>query len=115
MQKRRFDLSRLRDGRALLRDRANRLRAIQSLGSQVARVRQVRPRAEYIVPAVCLLVLALALTWNALSTPNDPFGVATSTTALGGTEVAVVGTVDPFATPAGNTRRRRCDRTISWS
>ncbi|CAA9385159.1 MAG: hypothetical protein AVDCRST_MAG93-9413, partial [uncultured Chloroflexia bacterium] len=88
MQKRKFDL----------RDRTGRLRAIQSLGTQVSRVRQVRPRAEYIVPAICLLVLALALTWNALSPTAGP-SLGVDSTAVSGTEVAVIVTADPLATP----------------
>src|SRR3712207_5532027 len=72
MRRPKFDLRRLRDPQLqALRDRAARLRNVQTLRSQITRVRQMPVRAEYLVPGVALLVLALALILSAYSSSNQ--------------------------------------------
>ena len=77
MQRPKFDLRRLRNVRVQdlrsLRDRTFRLRYIQTLGTQVTRLRQVQMRGEYLVPAAAflILVLALFLSWGASQVRED--------------------------------------------
>lgn len=104
MQKRRFDLSQLGNN---LRDRAGRLRNIQSLGNQANRLRRTNVSFEYIVPILAFLILAVALIlsyWASSSAkPGNQVAVGISATASpmpsGGTIDAQVPT--PVVTGAG--------------
>ena len=77
-----------------LRDRAGRLRNIQSMGSQVDRLRQTRLRGEYLVPILAFLILAIALGLSYYASS----GQKASGPLVGGTQVAV-GTTDTATLP----------------
>src|SRR4051812_32206198 len=85
MQKPKWDLRQLRDASmGTLRDRAGHLRNIQSLGSQVDRLRQAKLRTEYLVPILAFLILAVALGLSYYASS----GQKASGPLLGGTQIA---------------------------